>query len=479
MSLTTFAKRISKLKNRAHNDPLSYYCPTPSQMAYICDPSPTKALIGGNQTGKTHATCALLLYSALGRHPTLKTDPPPIEAWLVTHSHEQSRTIQQKLYDLTPKDELHPDCEFVRGKGFRGLAPVVRFRNGSIIRIKTANQGLGLESASCSLVCVDEPVSIATYNALQARVTRGGKAGKRGTVALSLTPVGDVDVTYLKDLIDAGKISAHYSPLTVEATTPRTWSGRNLKPLLSAAQVEAVTSSYLPIDRDARVFGSFDVAPIGVIFENFTDDMISSQPVPRGGEPYHFCIGLDHGSLPNSNVAILSCVSMKDPQEPRVYVLGEYVSGQAPPEHHAQAILEMCKTHGVDPKLCKWTGDGEHNGSRGRDGHKMSNIMIMRALENILGYPPRNLPWTIRRARKGRHSVYFGASLIHSIQSRKHFYIRPECTKTIRSIRSWTMKRKQYQRSRDPFQHCIDALRYGLLPVLDYRIDIPHKIRVR
>ena len=478
MSLKGFAKSISRLKSRADRDPLSYYCPTPAQYAYLCDPSPVKALIGGNQTGKTVTSCALLLYACLNRHPVLRTDPPPIEAWLVTHSHEQSRTIQQKLHDLTPKEELHPDCVHIRGRGYKGLAPVVRFRNGSIIRIKTANQGLGLESATCNLVVVDEPVNMETYNALQARTTRGGRGGKRGTMALSLTPVGDVDVTYLKDLIDAGKISAHFAPLTVEATTPRTWTGRKLKPLLSAEQVESVTQSYLPIDREARIFGSFDVSPVGVIFENFEDSMISSQPVPKNAEPYSFCIGIDHGSLPNSNVAVLSCVSMRDPQNPRVYVLAEYVSGQAPPEHHARAILEMCKSQGVDPKICKWTGDGEHHGSRGRDGHKMSNIMLMRAFENILGYPPRNLPWTIRRARKGRHSVYFGASLIHSIQSRRHFWIRPECKHTIRSIRSWTMKKKQYQSSRDPHQHCIDALRYGLLPPLDYRIDTPTRIRV-
>ena len=155
MSLKGFAKNISRLKSRAERDPLSYYCPTPSQYAYLCDPSPVKALIGGNQTGKTVTSCALLLYACLNRHPVLRTDPPPIEAWLVTHSHEQSRTIQQKLHDLTPKDELHPDCVHIRGRGYKGLAPVVRFRNGSIIRIKTANQGLGLESETCNLVVVD------------------------------------------------------------------------------------------------------------------------------------------------------------------------------------------------------------------------------------------------------------------------------------------------------------------------------------
>ena len=470
-SLGGMAQRLAWLRKRAENDPLRYFSPTPPQRAYLADKAPIKALIGGNQVGKTLATCALLLYHCLGRHPHYRTDPPPIEAWLITHSHEQSRTIQQKLYDMIPKEDLDPSCEFIRGRGFRGLAPLCKFRNGSLIRIKTAGQGLGLASATANLVCIDEPVDQSTFNELVARTSRGGAGGKRGTVAISLTPVGGVDVTYIKEMIDRGLISCHRAPLTVEATTP---IGLPKGFLLSQEQIDKITEAYLPYDREARIDGSFDVAPIGVVFEDFSEDMISSQPVPRGGD-YRFCVGIDHGSNPGSQVAIVSCVDMRDQQNPRVFVLGEYTSGQAPPEHHAQAILEMLKKYGVDPNLAIWTGDGEH---RGRDQYRMSNIMLMRAFESILGYPPRGLPFTIRKARKGRHSVYFGASILHAIQSRKHFWIRPECTQTIRSIQRWTMKRTQSARSRDADQHAIDALRYGLLPVLDYRPMIPQKIKV-
>ena len=474
MSLLQLAKRLHKLKTKADRDPLFYWTPTPPQQAYINDPSPVKALIGGNQVGKTMASAALLIYTCLNRHPNLKTDPPPVECWLITHSHEQSRTIQQKLYDLIPKDELHHECEFVRGRGFRGLAPVVRFKNGSIIRIKTANQGLGLASSTVSLCVLDEPVDQQTYNECLARTLRGGADGKRGVMALSLTPVGNVDVQYLKNLIDEGKISAHYAKLTLQDTTPI-----GLKPLLSQEQIDSITSAYLPIDREARVNASFDVIPMGSIFSNFESDMISSQPVPTGGD-YHFCIGIDHGSNPGAQVCILACVDMREPQQPRVYILAERVSGQAPPEHHAQSILEMLKEHGLDPVTTpnKWTGDGQHFASRGARGFTMSNIHLMRAFESILGYPPKNLPWKIHTAIKRRHSVFFGASLLHSIMSRRHFWIRPECIKTIRSIKRWTMKRTQSQRSRDSDQHCIDAMRYCLTSTLDHKYTGPSKIKV-
>ena len=97
MSLCGLAKRIHYLKEKAVEDPLTYFIPTRPQNKFLNDESKVKMLLGGNQVGKTAAACALLLYHCLGRHPNLKTDPPPIEAILITHSHQQSVIIQEKL----------------------------------------------------------------------------------------------------------------------------------------------------------------------------------------------------------------------------------------------------------------------------------------------------------------------------------------------------------------------------------------------
>jgi hypothetical protein len=468
----TFIKNVLRLKERSTQDPLRFFRATPPQRAFINDPSPVKMLLGGNQVGKTYATCALLLYHCLNRHPKIKTDPPPIEAWLVTHSHEQSRTIQGKLWDMVPKDELHPDVEFVPGKGFRGLAPVVRFKNGSIIRIKTANQGLGLASATANLICIDEPVDALVFNELLARTLRGGTGGKSGTLAISMTPVGNVDVQYLRDMIEADRISVHRAALTVKDTTPV-----GCKPLLSQEQIDTITENFLPIDREARITGSLDVTPQGVIFDCFDPvTMISRQPVPAGGD-YRFCVGIDHGSQPNTQIAILCCIDMQDPQAPCIYVLDERIGGTGTPEEHAASVLQMLDDNGVDGKLCTWTGDNMHMGGQ-RKAKKMSNLILMRAFERVLRLPPKGLGWTIRTAVKYRHSVYFGASMIHAIMQRRQFFIQPKCKTTISSISNWTMKRSQSDRSKDKYGHAIDALRYCVMPVLDYRYRPPAKMRL-
>ena len=460
MRLKSLAQSVKTLHARAYIDPMSYFVPTPPQQKWINDPSNIKLLLGGNQTGKTASACFLLLAHCLDRHPTLRVDPPPIEAWLVTHSHEQSRTIQQKLFDLIPKEQLHETCEFVRGKGFRGMAPVVRFKNGSIIRIKTANQGLGLASATASLIVIDEPVPMDVFNECLARTLRGGKNGGQGTLAISMTPVGNVDVGYIEEMVEQNKISVTRARLTITDTTPI-----GLKPLLTEHQIKSITDSFLPIDREARINGSFSVVPEGIVFTHFTDEMITRYPPPEGGE-YEFSIGIDHGSNPNSQVVVLCVVDMKESNRPKVYVLDEYVAGQATPESHVRAILNMVERHKVPMNLIRWTGDSEH---KGQNGFKMSNLTLMRAFESVLGLPHKGLPFYIRTAVKRRHSVYFSASMIHSIMARKDFYIQPNCKILIRSIKNWTMKRTQSQRSRDRHGHAVDALRYAVMPIVDKR----------
>ena len=426
--------------------------------------------------GKTTAISALLIYHCLGWHPAYKVDPPPITAFLITHSIEQSRTIQQKLWDMLPKHLLHPSTVFVRGRGFKGVTPLIRFANDSIIRIKTANQGIGLASASLSLCVIDEPVTPDVFSECLARITRGGAAGRSGMLAMSMTPIG-IDVTYLKTMIDEGKITSTRAPLTVEATRPK-----GLAPIMSKAQIERMIQNYLPIDREQRIMGSFDVAPQGVIFDKFDPTTMIIDRYPPAGPLYQYAIGIDHGSQPGTEVAVLAAIDQRtDPQNPKIYMMDEYTSGSgATPEDHARGMLEMVRRNNLRPEVIRWTGDGDHFGSRGnKTAMHMSNLVLMRAFEKVLKIPHRTLRFTVRRAIKKRHSVYISASLIYAIQARGHFYIRPACQRLIQSIQKWTMKRQSSARSVDVHGHHIDAMRYCLLPTLDrVGYNSPQKIRI-
>lgn len=372
---------------------------------------------------------------------------------------------------MAPKSEIHPSVEFVPGKGIRGLHPVLRFNNGSIIQIKTANQGLGLASATVSYVAIDEPVDRFVWGELAARVLRGGAGGATGTIGITMTPVGQ-DVDYLRELVKQGRVSCTMAPLTVQATTPQ-----GCNSIITQDQIDRITATYLPLDREARINGSWDIGvQEGRVFDCFEDSMISSLPCPDGD--YTFCIGIDHGAQPNTQVGILAAVDSTNANEPKVYVLDEYLSGAAPPEHHIRAIIEMCHRNGLKPEQCRWTGDAAHRGNA-KSG-RMSNALLRRAAESVLGYPSGNLPFKIRTASKPAFSVYYGAAQIHSVMARRNFYIQSRCEETIKSLKNWTMKSKQYQRSRDKYGHCVDALRYAILGEIDYNLAIPrsHKLRI-
>ena len=482
MSICGLAKRIQWLQQQAQDNPLAYFRPTRPQRDFIMkgEEVHVRALVGGNQIGKTICAAYFLVSFCLGKHPSIRS-APPVETLLVTHSHSQSRVIQEKLWNMIPKNELHPSVEFRRGRGFRGVEPLIRFNNGSIIRVKTSNQGLALAGSTCALVMVDEPVSEHVYSELLARTARGGRNGSRGYMCLTLTPVGDVDLTYLKELIDQGKIDTTYGSLSLEDTTPIGWrEGQELQPLLTQEQIDELTAGYLAIDREQRIHGSLEVSPIGVVFDLFSDDMVlTSIPRSLGNQGnWDFCIGIDHGSTPGSQVALLVAAYKEPGANTRVFVLDEYVSGKATPEHHVLGILEMLKRNGVQPQQCRWIGDGTHHASRNRDGYKMSNLMLVRALEKILNYPAKSLPWRIRQVKKYKSSVYYTASLINSSMARKDFYILRSAQQTIKAIKNWTLTRSQSSNSRNIHGHKIDALRYAITELLDERVKLPTHIRI-
>ena len=141
MSLAALARAATELRDRSERDPLQFWRPTPPQLAWLSDSASVKLLRGGNQIGKTMATCAEVHWRCTGTHPYLTTHNPPVEIWIICHSWEQSVSVQQKFWELAPKADLHPDTEYVPGKGFRGKVPVVRYKNGSLVRIKTTIQG--------------------------------------------------------------------------------------------------------------------------------------------------------------------------------------------------------------------------------------------------------------------------------------------------------------------------------------------------
>tara|TARA_R100000664_G_C2758080_1_gene146762 strand:+ start:796 stop:2238 length:1443 start_codon:yes stop_codon:yes gene_type:complete len=476
-SLRKIAKTTITLCEDAEQNPLKYFRPTPVQEAFLRDQSRVVMLRGGNQIGKTMSGSVEVIYRLLAKHPFKPVPPPPIEAWIVCHSWEQSKTIMCKFHEMMPKNELHPDIEFVTGKGYRGTgSPVVRLKNGSIVRFKTTQSASGgrgtisLASGSCDVVWVDEPPPPNTWGELFARTTR-----TKGALLITMTPVG-VPVEFLKKMVEEGTISEHVGALTVENTTPK-----GCKPMMSQVEIDKLASSYLRIDRDARIAGDWEGGiPEGRIFENFSDDLVSDL-APDPNRNYVWTIGIDHGHDIASQVAILSAIDITDQGKPLIYIVDEYVASGASAQIHAKGIIAMIRRNNLQVAMIqRWTGDRSHGGSK-NNGGRMSNNMLTAALCHVLGYPKGKLPFRIRTAYKPKYSVYYGCQLINEAMCSGRFQVFPRCERTIKSLKFWQLKKSGGMDTLSEWKHCVDALRYGIMSTIDrtYRIPRQSKVKLR
>ena len=387
MNLLRLSKQLMKLHDEIDKNPLAHAAFSPPQLRYLKCEAKIFLLRGGNQVGKSFVGAAELIYRCLGNHPYKETTTPPIQAWVICHSWSQSQTVQKRIWDLVPKNELCEDMEYVEGKGFRGSgAPVIRFRNGSIAKIKTTQQTGGkkgtvaLASASCDYVWLDEPPPASVFSELVARVLR-----KRGQIGITMTPVG-VPVDFLKKMVDKKQIVDIHAPLTEENVTLEGCK----TPLLLSHEIKQVSDSYMEFDRDCRIQGSWEgFTPMGVIFADFNDSMITDQ-FPKGN--FKFSVGIDHGSQDGAQFAVLVGVKYPDKNKKidenndfHLVILDEYSSGAAKAEIHARGILQMLKRNRLETKhITRWTGDRPHRGDK--YGGRMSNKMLRAAFEHVLNY---------------------------------------------------------------------------------------------
>ena len=476
--LKMIAQASIRLAKEAERDPLRAWSPTPVQLRVAKDENSVVLLRGGNQIGKTMLGAWEVHCRCIGWHPFKKVKIPPIEVWIIVHSWEQSKVIQKKFFDMAPKSELDPETEYIPGKGFKGKYPTVKYKNGSIAYFKTTGQGtLGVASGTVDYIWIDEPPPPDIWGELKARTTR-----TRGKMLLTLTPVG-TPVDYLQDMVKEGLISEHVGIMSVENCTPL-----DCKPMMSALEIEDLARSYLPIDRAARMNGDWEGGvPEGRIFDAFSDEHISDyQPSPsyfdkQGKEQqreFTWTIGIDHGHDVSAQVALLICIDVTDPKDAHIYVVDEYISGEAGANKHARGILEMLQRNDLEiADISLWTGDRPHKGRKSGEG-KMSNQFLMSGFANELGYPKQGLPFKIKTAYKPRWSVIYGCQTLHERMISSKFQIFPNCEMTIKSLKNWATKSNGLLDTLSEHKHCIDAMRYAIIQIIDsnFRVKSPSKI---
>lgn len=455
-------RRAESLLKRIH------WCKT--QLDFLRCDAQEKAIILGNQLGKTTVALADLIYCCTGEHPYRRVRAAPIVAWVVCATHETSIVIQTKLWELVPKELLAGSTVFKPGEGFRGKHPKVVFRNGSMIRFKTTAQGgLRLASDTLDYVLIDELTSRRIYTELLKRTMRKG-----GTVATSATPV-NMPSEYLRERCESGECAYFHTRMTPEAFIPvgdtkpisfvnaeganvvcdATWVAREIARTPEAEREVACHGEWPSGDADRELAGFSTANLFG-----------KNQTTQRTGQIECYALGLDHGEKAGREVVTLCGWDSRG----IVWVLGVYCStGKSSLDDDAVGVQALLREWGL--KL----GDvafavGDIN-SAGAAHRGMTVNQYMEGVFTALNGGHR--PFPIRGATKGAGSVDDRTILLNHALAGRKLMVHEGAAPLLKSIKFW---RGQNNRLKDP----IDSLGYvyaELAPLRSRKAQASQRVR--
>ena len=472
--LRTLTSRLRALRALNDETPLEYVRWLPMQEQFLKEVSRRRLLRLGNQWGgKTWVGLANGIMHCLGDHPFYDVPPPPIKGAIVCATWAQSIEIQEKLWNLLPKGELHPDTVYIDGHGFRGKNIVVKFRNGSKIFIKTTNQGgLSLAGGTYDWVHFDEPPKNSRVYGEMVKRTMKGAAG--GWVWLTFTPV-NAPVEYIREMCESNKhqmIDLH-SRCTPEMLIPVGQTRPILINGMKADQdwIDAQEADSFDYEVDVVVHGGWEFRSSGRMFSAYHDAAppkgatVTSAPPFFGGK-FDLCFGADHGSGENFSSCAVLVATVKTPDGfDAVWVLDEYVSdGQTTEKQDARGIIQMLARWGWTWKnLDHAHGDRVHYGAGGKYGKqtgKKSNGQLQRSIAREMGIQAHEMGKPIQTVKRGKghaqHSVKHGERWLHRAMVREHFHVSKRCTRVLGMLNSYTG-------ADDQWKHISDALRYSLV----------------
>lgn len=496
-ALEAAARSARELVRRTNVRPIEHWTPLPGQLAVLEDPSRFRLFRGPNQAlGKSTCGAVDLICTATGEHPWCPevVSPTPVECWVICASWSQSVAIQQKLWDLLPKDLLHPDTVFDEVLGFRGKNPAFRIKHvpsggWSVVRIKTTQQGgLNLSGATIHYAWFDEPpASQRVFSEVQKRVL---KAGKYGRVLITMTPI-NAPVEWIREATlpsEDGKpplLVDHHHRLEPHELIPvgRSEPIRLLDgTLCDAAWIEQTIRDTLPHEVPVVCHGEWHFAADNPIFSHFYTSGPRSHVVDADPDlEWDLYLGLDHGMRQHAQVALLIGVHWPGGRRgrgrgepPIVHIIDEVVQDVATTEDDdAEAVLAMLERHGLTWQDLRGAyGDIPHHGSN-RKGSiaKKSNARLEAALQRH----PRAKFHGIRRGNMGKCKIenakrgaaaHAGApahacTFLHRLMVRDgHFSVHRRCEHTIKSIQVYDMT------PNSEASHLVDCLRYGLKPII-------------
>jgi phage terminase large subunit-like protein len=469
--------RVRAVDLARERSPLASFSGTLPQLAFWRHPSPRRLFRTGNQVGgKTTAGCVEALWWATHAHPYRRTPTGPVTVLFVCVSWTQSLAIQEKLWRLTPRDQLTPGQFFDPETGFGTKAPALIFKNGSKILIRTENQGAkNLAGSTVHLVIYDEPPkSQRIYSELERRLTRTG-----GSLCLLMTPI-NARIDWVRDLAEKGALADLHFRCTPDMFI--TQAGfRLLLPdpfgdLVPADQawIDEQRRSCLTDEEPVVIDGEWEMRAKGARFEGFQRSShvihgLADAPVgPRAaGLPVRLFLGIDYGDERLRTAAVVVAVyEGRDERDTRVWVLGEYVPERSTnTEMDAEGILRLLGSLGLQwGDLSGAYGDKRYTDASGRMTKK-SNGLLSAQVSRMLGNRGGMLVPPVQGAKRQPGAARLGEEgalrpserWLHNVIMRDNLLVDAACTRLLEAFETYDGSQKHARKD------VMDALRYALV----------------
>lgn len=441
----------------------------------------------GNQLpplGKSIVMACEAIWYCLEEHPfkEIRKVAKTIDVMIFSANSKQSKSMQRKIWELVPKNELAASVKYDAIIGFQGVEPACRFRNGNIIRFKTLEAGTtSYAGFECDLICVDEPIpkpAEQIFSELEKRVQ-----ARNGRIILGFAPIGQ-DCQWLVPLITPSEERPiplikdyHYRANPSLFVIPRTGKLMKTASGIECNQewVDSLIQNTIPAFVPIRIHGEMDAHYEGARFPQFdrSRHVFTGNPI----DGLSLKLGIDHGSgNHHSSCAVLLGMEQTD-EGPIVWVLDEYYSEtETTQKQDAKGIIAMLDRNDVDYHML--------HSAFGDKPHKSNALTIMKSNTYLHTHIATELNIQSGRLRPKIGNAKEGANHGHgSVDIRQRWLtelfiedrirISSKCNRFIESLHKFDGNDKSQ------WKHLIDAMLYGCDYETFYRFKPKKKRRLR
>jgi len=430
VSLARLAGVLGAAGQRVRRRGLDYARLTIPQRAFLSETARIALWRDGNQLGKSYALALETIARARGIHPIHGKVRRSKRSFLLGYSWEQMEPLQDKLWQLLPKDEIDPGHEYDPGRGIRGKPPRIAFVRGpgagSVINLATYKQGAKrLAGPTVGFVGMDEPPEGGLFGEVVPRVLK-----ERGIVRITFTPVPDMpDMTWLRDKVKARQIAEHNFGLQAKYCQPEGYPA----PWLFQHEIDEYEGLLLEVERGMRMRGDWDPVYLGAWLRAFSAEAVLLGRPPTGA---YLIVGIDHGAQSGKQTAVLVAVQGRHTDRPRVWVIDEHVSeGITTPEQDAKAVLAMLERRGYQyDHVDAWVGDRPTRSKRFEvnKNNKDMREELARELRRDLANVKK-----IDDVYKWPQSLSDTMRLLNTCLVRHHMIVHPRCEQFIKACKQF------------------------------------------